>query len=146
MADKHNAGPWNVEPLQSTHGADMAICAPGVGVVAVIQHDPDIQDCEEPDGETVKWHPADLANAALIAEAPAMLAIVRQLHQGDTTAPAIDRLLAECRAIVARIDGAGGEVLGHPGNCQHCGEVLPLGAGSASPCGACGGLNFTREG
>lgn len=125
MGDKHNAGPWTVEPLQITHGADMAICAPGVGVIAVIQHDPDIQDCEEPDGETVKWHPADLANALVISEAPAMLGALRwaldaldkcpppkpSRRKGDLDNVAARawhaRASAEIRAILARVDAGG---------------------------------------
>ena len=70
----HTSGPWHVEPLQTTNGADIAICAPNSGyVVAVVQHDPDIQTCDNPDGETVKFHPSDKANAALIAAAPDLL-------------------------------------------------------------------------
>ena len=38
-------------------------------------------------------------------EAHAMLAVIRQLHAGDTTPAAIDGLLADCREILDRIDG-----------------------------------------
>lgn len=44
-------------------------------------------------------------DAPVIAEARVMEAVVRQLHEGDTTPAAIDRLLAQCRAIIARIEG-----------------------------------------
>lgn len=76
----HTSGPWHVEPLQTTNGADIAICAPNNGyVVAVIQHDPDIQTSDNPDGESVKFHPSDIANAQLIAAAPDLLAALANL-------------------------------------------------------------------
>lgn len=107
---KHTPGPWSVEPLESTGGADMAICAPSCGwVVAVVQHDPDIQATDNPDSESVVWHNTDLANAHLIAEAPAMLEALREftgaVDAGTTFAD--QSVIDLARAILARIDGNG---------------------------------------
>lgn len=103
-------GPWHIEPLQATNGADMAICAPANGwVVAVIQHDPDIQDVEEPDHSTVKWHPADHANACAIAETPALVEALRAVLAWADRSGIADSDPPEyvnARAILARIDGA----------------------------------------
>ncbi len=102
---RYTPGPWVVEPLQSTQGADLAICAPNNGwVVAVIQHDPDIQVVEEPDGDTVVFHPADRLNAAVIAEGPAMVEILKELAWGTTTATRMNEVMAESRAILRRCE------------------------------------------
>jgi hypothetical protein len=85
----HTQGPWTIEPLQITNGADIAICAPNSGyIVAVVQHDPDIQTCDNPDGDSVKFHPSDISNARLIAAAPDLLAALEHVDaylapQGD---------------------------------------------------------------
>lgn len=107
MIAQHTPGPWHIEPLVATHGADMAICAPSNGwVVAVIQNDPDIQTSDNPNGDTVVWHDADKANAALIAEAPAMLAALRRVVQwADTGCDPSRKSIDQVRAIIARIDG-----------------------------------------
>lgn len=70
---KHTPGPWAVEPRQWDHGASLAIVAPNNGyIVAIVPFDEDIQTVDEPDYETVKRHPDEVPNAALIAAAPAM--------------------------------------------------------------------------
>lgn len=61
-------GPYVIEPLQATNGADLAICAPSAGyVIAVIQHDPDKQESEDVDGENVVFSDEELATASLLA-------------------------------------------------------------------------------
>lgn len=70
---KLSPGPWTVQPLQATHGADMAIVAADGAIVTVIEHDPAIQTEEEPDGETVVWSDTDLANAAALAAAEQLM-------------------------------------------------------------------------
>lgn len=101
MTTKHTPAPWHIEPLATTQGADMAICAPNNGwIVAVIQHDPDIQTHDDPDFETVKWHDQDHANARLIAAAPDLLAQLKfalELLQDctgleDTLEPIVDAI------------------------------------------------------
>ncbi len=78
MKTQHTPGPWAHEPLQSTQGADIAIVSLAAGfVVATIQHDPEIQIHDEPDGNNVVYHPDDKANACLIAAAPDLLAMLR---------------------------------------------------------------------
>ena len=78
ITPKHTPGPWAVEPRQWDHGASLAIVAPNNGyIVAVVPFDADIQTVDEPDMTTVKRHPDDEPNAALIAAAPAMYAALK---------------------------------------------------------------------
>lgn len=85
----HTPGPWRIEPLQSIQGTDMAIVAAANGrIVAVIPHDPDIQEVDEPDSETVVFHDEDCRNARLLAAAPALVA------QRDALAAALTEMLA----------------------------------------------------
>lgn len=70
---------WAIEPLQSTHGADMAIVEKGK-IIAIIQHDPAIQVVEDPDFDTVRWHSTDVSNTHLLAAAPELLTELRNTH------------------------------------------------------------------
>ncbi len=80
MDTTYSPGPWHQEPLQATQGADIAIVGNGQ-VIAVIQHDPDIQtaDEEDIDGDNVVWGKEDLANATLITLAPDLLEMLEYL-------------------------------------------------------------------
>jgi hypothetical protein len=80
MSIQHSPAPWHQEPLQSTQGADIAIIGNGQ-VIAVIQHDPDIQTADEDDidGDNVVWSEEDLANARLITLAPQLLEMLEYL-------------------------------------------------------------------
>ena len=51
-----------IEPLAATHGADMALCT-NAGVIAIIQHNPDIQTVDDPDFDSVVWAAQDHVNA-----------------------------------------------------------------------------------
>jgi hypothetical protein len=78
----HTPGPYEVQPLQSSHGAELAIVAPANGfVVAVIQYDPDIQTDDYPDYDTVVRHPQDVANAQLLAAAPDFAAAAKSASE-----------------------------------------------------------------
>ena len=70
-------GPWHVEPLLWDHGASLAIIAADGFIVAEVSVDPDIQDVDEPDYNTVKRHVSDQPNAQLLAAAPEMLQILK---------------------------------------------------------------------
>lgn len=66
--NSHTEGLLEVQPLQSSLGADIALVSPGNGfVVAVIQFDPDIQESDEPDADTVIRQPFDEPNARRLA-------------------------------------------------------------------------------
>ena len=63
----HTPTPWAVEPRQWDQGASLAIVAPENGyIVAIIPFDEDIQEVDEPDGDTVIRHPDEEPNAAHI--------------------------------------------------------------------------------
>ncbi|MGO1069467.1 hypothetical protein [Lysobacter sp. CA199] len=66
----------HIEPLQSTQGADMALCT-SEGVIAIIQHDPDIQTVDDPDFESVVWTAQDHANAQRLVDGWNAVAAVR---------------------------------------------------------------------
>lgn len=109
---KHTPGPWHVEPLQATHGADLAICGDGY-IVAVVQHDPEIQPAEEVDGENVRWHTSDKPNAHLIAAAPAMYEALRACEERLTAWQAggalqVETTLAAIQAARAALAAAEG--------------------------------------
>lgn len=71
---KHTPGPWEVQPNAWDQGASIAIVSPANGwKVAIIQYDEDIQIVNDPDMETVKRHPQEMADAHLIAAAPDLL-------------------------------------------------------------------------
>lgn len=76
---KLSPAPWAVEPLQATHGADMAIVAADDYIVAIIQHEPSIQIEDDPDYDTVVWSDTDLANATALAVVPELLEALRKL-------------------------------------------------------------------
>jgi hypothetical protein len=64
----HTEGVLEVQPLQSSLGADIALVSPDNGyVVAVIQFDPSIQEHDEPDADTVIRQPFDEPNARRLA-------------------------------------------------------------------------------
>ena len=104
--------PWAVQPLQATHGADMAIVAADGAIVALIEHDPAIQTENDPDGVTVVWSDTDRANANALAAAPdllsatkAMLALAEReylylAHKGT----AEGKVIAEARAAIAKAE------------------------------------------
>jgi hypothetical protein len=97
MAGSITRGPWTVQPFG--HGAEI-IGGDGRRVASVcVRYDRDAAGAVFPDVQGAA------GNARAIAEVPAMLAIIQQLHSGDTTGPAIDAVLAECRAILGRIEG-----------------------------------------
>lgn len=117
MKTEYSPAPWSHEPLQATQGADIAIVGNGQ-VIAVIQHDPDIQTTaeDEIDGDNVVWTAEDLANARLIAAAPELLAALEiwaqyaesnrwtdaDHHSGD---PAKNGWISMTRAAIARAKG-----------------------------------------
>lgn len=79
-ASQHTPGPYEVQPLQSSHGAELAIVATSAGwVVAVIGYDPEIQTVDDPDYDTVVRYPQDVPNANLLAAAPDMLDACRAM-------------------------------------------------------------------
>ncbi len=76
---KRTPGGWAVQPYQADHGASLAIVCPDNGyVVATIPFDPEIQTADDPDYDTVIRHPADDANARLLAAAPRLLDALRK--------------------------------------------------------------------
>ncbi len=104
MTPRRPPAPWSHEPLQATQGADIAIVGNGQ-VIAVIQHDPDIQTAaeDEIDGDNVVWTAEDLANARLIAAAPELLAALEGIVDGwerNLSGP-----IADARAAIARAKG-----------------------------------------
>ena len=76
---EHTPGGWVVQPHQADHGASLAIVCPDNGyIVAKIPFDPEIQTVDDPDYETVVRHPADEANARLLAAAPKLRDALRK--------------------------------------------------------------------
>ena len=68
QATDHTEGLLEVQPMQASFGADIGLVSPDNGyVVAVIQFDPDIQEDDDPDMETVIRHPVDEPNARRLA-------------------------------------------------------------------------------
>lgn len=160
---RYTVGPWHREPLQSTHGADIAIVAPANGwVVAVIQHDPDIQTCEEPDGDSVVWHPQDLGNADLICEGPAMVDALRKAESALTgdiftdaeeCAASVENARAvagQVRTILARIDGTATPAAPDDacGQCEGTGTISGglSGDGDDEECPVCDGSGKLPQG
>ena len=86
----YSPGEWQVEPLQATHGADLAIVTDRGWVVAVIQYDPDIQTESEiePNFNNVVRHPDDEPNARLISAAPNL---VNALELAEATIKRLER-------------------------------------------------------
>lgn len=75
-------GPWHVEPKVSDNGASLVICDGGKeGILAVI---PPINDADEPSYDTAKRGPHDVANAALLAAAPELLAAMEEARTALT--------------------------------------------------------------
>lgn len=114
MKTEYSPAPWSHEPLQATQGADIAIVGDGQ-VIAVIQHDPDIQTAaeDEIDGDNVVWTAEDLANARLIAAAPELLealeAYVQYFSDYDegNEFPGFQDMMANAGAAIARAMGRG---------------------------------------
>jgi hypothetical protein len=93
MTTTHTPGPWFVDDaVDTTHLAACMIANPSW--VA-------IEDTDPYGGHLAYCHPD---NAPIIAEAPAMLAALRDAYQSRVFGP---RLTSEVRAILARIDGEG---------------------------------------
>ena len=107
MKTEYSPAPWSHEPLQSTQGADIAIVGSGQ-VIAVIQHDPDIQTAaeDEIDGDNVVWTAEDLANARLIAAAPELLAALEAMLDAPDDDSRYNAAL-DARAAIARAMGRG---------------------------------------
>lgn len=105
MKTEYSPAPWSHEPLQSTQGADIAIVGNGQ-VIAVIQHDPDIQTAaeDEIDGDNVVWTGEDLANARLLAAAPELLAALEELLDAPDDNSRYNAAL-DARAAIARAKG-----------------------------------------
>lgn len=59
MTTQHTQVPWHIEPLQADQGESIAVCAAGIGVVAVIS----------PDEDGTFTREIDEANAAFIVKA-----------------------------------------------------------------------------
>lgn len=90
--EKHSPGPWSAD--------DRHICDARRNVVARAHW-----DINEADGSAARWE----ADARLIAAAPEMLALLRELAdaigQADRGEPDVED---RARALLARIDGATG--------------------------------------
>ncbi|QWF18682.1 hypothetical protein [Lysobacter capsici] len=74
-----------IEPLAATHGADMALCT-DAGVIAIIQHDPDIQTVDDPDFDSVVWTAQDHANAQRLVDGWNAIAQVRAYDEAINAA------------------------------------------------------------
>ena len=105
----HTPGPWAVAPRQWDHGASLAIVAPNNGyVVAIVPFDEDIQVVDEPDGDTVRRHPDDVPNAALLAAAPAMYEACKAARgnmTGTIGSPSMGRCLRLLREAINQAEG-----------------------------------------
>lgn len=91
-------GPYTAEPLQWDHGASIAICCrddknSGAYIIAVIE--PENAE-DEPDFETAKRGPCDVANSMLLAASYSMYVALLEIANANETED-IDRRLASIR-------------------------------------------------
>lgn len=132
----HTPGPWKAEPsAMQDGGAGVLILGDKTGASAVVVAEMPIRLKTFPDGPHATWD-KQLANARLIAEAPAMLEALRDLLEEShrmaipcakadcLVCPPVVAKLDNARAILARIEG--GQQPQQPGCCTYhaCGGHL----------------------
>lgn len=93
MSEQHTPGPWREEPLPNSR---IGIRADDHGYVCIVE-------CGGPNPDR---NAAQQANAHVLADAPAMLALLQELIDIEGPQPGTSDWAAKVRAIIASATGA----------------------------------------